>query len=898
MADRRFQLRTLLTLLVLATALPIAAFSAFLVWRSWQQQRAVLDRQNVDLVRAISVAVDGEIDKTTTALGALAAIDPLDGSDLGAARTLALRLLRQQASWESVLLVAAGGEILLDTADAHPLARRLENPALTRALASGRAEVSDLSREPDGAFAVLIAVPVVREGVVRSLLAVKSRAAALSAVLRDQNLPSSGVVTLLDGQGLIVARTRDEERYVGKPPSPDFTAAAHRMSEGSWRGVLLEGAPAYAALSRSPRTGWTVGLSFPARTIDGPIRRNFAQLGAVGLAFLGLGVLFSLVFGHFIARALARCAAAAARLARGEPLAVSPSRILEIDGLGQRLRESAATLEARQRERDQAAAERARALAAEQTARIASQRDRARLAVTLASIADAVVTTDTDGKVTMLNPVAAALTGWSEAEALGRPLDEVFEIAREGKPEPIPSPVAEALRERRNVAPSESIILRTRDGREIPIDDSAAAIGTADGGLLGAVLVFRDASEQRRAERQRQELLAQEQEARRRAEEMGRGKDEFIATVSHELRNPLNAIFGWVRLLRDASLDEAGREHGLDVIERNTRLQAQLVDDLLDMSRVVSGKLRLEMRPVDLGKVVAEAVEAIRPTAQAKELVLERAGEPGSFPIMGDADRLHQILWNLLTNAVKFTPKGGRVVVALSGAASEARLVVSDTGAGIEQDLLPHVFERFRQGASTAAREHGGLGIGLALVRHLVELHGGRVSASSDGPGAGARFTVRLPLIGERAILMHGGLEPDAPGAAEAAPRLDDVAVLVVEDDPDARELIAATLERAGATVAQAGSVPAALDSLVACPAHVLVSDIAMPTATGYDLIAAVRALPRLRALPSIALTAYGRGEDRERALAAGFDLHLGKPVEPTALVRAVALLAGRPGRP
>jgi PAS domain S-box-containing protein len=897
MADRRFHLRTLLTLLVLAAALPIAAFSAFLVWRSWQQQRAVLDRQNVDLARAISMAVDGEIDKTATALGALAALYPFDGPDIGAARTLALRLLAQHRSWESVLLVAAGGEVLLDTADAAPTARRLESPALARSLARGRAAVSDLTRDPDGSFYVLVAVPVIREGVARGVLAVKLRTAAFSGVLREQSLPSSGVVTLLDGQGLIVARTRNEERYIGQRPSEGFSAAAARMSEGSWRTVMREGVPAYAALSRSPRTGWIVGVGFPARTIDAPIRRSFAQLGAVGLAFLGLGVLLSLLFGRFIGRALASSAAAAARLARGEPLAASSSRILEIDGLAQRLRESAAILEARQRERDQAETERTRALAAEQAARIASERDQARLRVTLASIADAVVTTDTEGRITMLNPVAAALTGWSQEEALGRPLEDVFRIVREGEEEAAHSPVAEALRERRHVAPS-AITLRTRDGRAIPIDDSAAAIGTADGGLLGAVLVFRDASERRRAERQRQQLLAQEQEARRRAEEMGRGKDEFIATVSHELRNPLNAILGWVRLLRDASLDEAGRAHGLEVIERNTRLQAQLVDDLLDMSRVVSGKLRLEMRPVDLDKLAAEALDAIRPTAEAKELTLERSGEPGSLPIMGDSDRLHQILWNLLTNAVKFTPRGGRVEVALARSASEATLVVSDSGAGIERGFLPHVFERFRQGASTAAREHAGLGIGLALVRHLVELHGGQVSAESAGPGAGARFTVRLPLIGERALLMHGGLETEAPRADDETPRLDDIAVLVVEDDPDARELIATTLARAGATVAQAASVNAALESLVARPVQVLVSDIAMPAATGYDLIAAVRALPRLRGLPAIALTAYGRAEDREQALTAGFDLHLGKPVEPAALVRAVALLAGRPVGP
>jgi signal transduction histidine kinase/CheY-like chemotaxis protein len=741
MTERRFRFHSLLALLVVATALPVTLFSSYLVWRSWNQQGAMIDRQNIDLARAISVTVDGEIHSTATALGALAALDPLDGSDLPAARTLILRFLDQQPHWAGVALVSPDGRVLLDTADASPADRRIANPALSAAVTGLRPSVSDFYRDSAGVPSVLIAVPVVRNGAVRSLLVAQLRTISLSNVLRAQRLPTAGVVTLLDRQGLILARSRNEDRYAGKPPTAAFTAQAKGMNEGALRTVLLEGEPAYGAISRSPFTGWTVGLGFPASEIDGPMRRNFTQLGAVGLAFLGLGLALSFGLGRLTSNALAACAAAAGRLARGEPLAARPSRVVEIDRLARSLGESAVILEARQRERDEAAAERAREHA--------------------------------------------------------------------------------------------------------------------------------------------------------RAEELGRAKDEFIATLSHELRNPLNAILGWVRLLRDTALDPPARAHGLEVIERNTRLQAQLVDDLLDMSRVISGKLRLEMRPVDLGKLADEACDAIGPTAAAKEITLARAGGTGPFPIMGDADRLHQILWNLLTNAVKFTPKGGRVEVELSSAASEVRLRVSDSGIGIDPGLLPHVFERFRQGVSTAAREHGGLGIGLALVRHLVELHGGDVTAESDGAGRGARFTVTLPKIGEPALLMGGGLERD--GAASAAPpRLDGVAVLVVEDDPDARELIAVTLANAGATVSQAASVSAALEALAANPPQVLVSDIAMPTSTGYDLIAAVRTLPRLRGLPSIALTAYGRSEDRQRSLDAGFDLHLGKPVEPAALVRAVALLAAR----
>jgi PAS domain S-box-containing protein len=890
MTERRLRFPTLLALLVLATALPIGAFSTFLVWRSWQQQLAVLDRQNIDLVRAISAEVDAEIATTATALGALAALDPLDGSDVAAARTLVLRLLAQQPAWISVMLSTPAGELLLDTADAAPAGRRLENPVLRRAAASGRRAVSDLYLDPAGLPVVLVAVPVVRDGRVRSMLAAQLRTRAISDVLRGHDLPANGVVTLLDGQGRILARNRNEDRDLGKPPSPDFAAAARRMSEGTWQGTMLEGVPAYAALSRSPNTGWTVGLGLPAHEIDRPIQRSFAQLAAVGLAFLGLGTALSVVLGGVTARALGACAAAAARLARGESFVVRRSPIAEIDGLARSLAESAEVLEKRQRERDQADAARARAHAAEQAARIASERDQARLRVTLASIADAVVTTDADGNVTLLNAVAARITGWEEGEALGRPVDEVVRVVRESSGEPLPNPVAAALRERRAVGLSENCALRARDGQLIPIDDSAAAIAGADGAALGAVLVFRDVSERRRGERQRQQLLAQEQDARRRAEEIAREKDEFIATVSHELRNPLNAILGWVRLLGDSSLDEAGRRHGLEVIERNTRLQSQLVDDLLDMSRIVNGKLRLDMRPVDLRRLVAEAVEGIAPTAEAKGLKLSRDGGVGSLNILGDADRLHQVLWNLLTNAVKFTPRGGRVEVSLEAAGADAVLQVADSGVGIEPAFLPLVFERFRQGERSATRSQGGLGIGLALVRHLVELHGGQVSAASTGVGEGARFTVRLPLFDGRASSLRPA---EAVGATDdPVPRLDGLTTLVVEDDLDARELVTTTLSRAGAQVIEAATVSAALELLAELTPDALVSDIAMPEQTGYELIAAVRALPRLRALPAIALTAYGRAEDRERARAAGFDLHLGKPVEPTALIRAIARLA------
>jgi CheY-like chemotaxis protein len=372
------------------------------------------------------------------------------------------------------------------------------------------------------------------------------------------------------------------------------------------------------------------------------------------------------------------------------------------------------------------------------------------------------------------------------------------------------------------------------------------------------------------------------------AEALSRIKDEFVATVSHELRNPLNAIFGWVRLLQTGQIDEGSREHALQVIERNTRAQAQLVEDLLDMSRVITGKLRLEMRELDLGAVLEEAVEGVHPTAEAKALEVDVQIDPEAPRVLGDAERLRQVAWNLLSNAIKFTPKSGRIEASVFGAGSEVQLRVRDSGVGIERGLLPHVFERFRQGETDPSWGKAGLGIGLALVRHMVEAHAGRVEAASDGPGRGATFTVWLPAIGPRAVLAS--TERRAPAAArEAHGGLGGVRVLVVDDDADARDLICTTLRQHGARVTPAASVRDALEVLQSTTPEIVISDIAMPYANGYDLLAQLRALPRTAGVPVVAHTASNRAEDRARALAAGFELHVGKPVDPGALVQAVA---------
>jgi len=387
-------------------------------------------------------------------------------------------------------------------------------------------------------------------------------------------------------------------------------------------------------------------------------------------------------------------------------------------------------------------------------------------------------------------------------------------------------------------------------------------------------------------------LYKASQEARQAAEAANRAKDEFLATLSHELRTPLSPILGWVRLLRSGDLDAAASARGLEVIERNVRAQTQLIEDLLDVSRIITGKLRLEVRPMDLVAVVEAGIEAVRPAADAKNIQIEARLDPMASAMIGDPDRLQQVVWNLVSNAVKFTPKEGRVEVELFKVDSHARLRVKDTGKGIPPGFLPHVFDRLRQADSTSTRAHGGLGIGLAIVRHLVELHGGTVAAESGGEGKGAVFTVELPVS---AATGPPRLAPDSAAAQEGV-RLDGVRVMVVDDEADTRDLLSFSLRNYGAEVTALGSASEALAAIQRDKPDVLVSDIGLPGDDGYSLIRKVRALDEDRGgrVPAAALTAYAKDEDRTRAIAAGFQAHVPKPVELAELASVVASLAGR----
>jgi PAS domain S-box-containing protein len=408
--------------------------------------------------------------------------------------------------------------------------------------------------------------------------------------------------------------------------------------------------------------------------------------------------------------------------------------------------------------------------------------------------------------------------------------------------------------------------------------------------------------QRKQAESERDQLLVHEQTARAEAEAANRMKDEFLATLSHELRTPLNAMLGWTQLLRTRKFDEATHARALETVDRNTRSLANLIEDVLDVSRIIRGQLRLNVRPVQLVSVIEAAIDTVRPAAEAKAIRVRSVLDPLVGPVSGDSDRLQQIVWNLLSNAVKFTPKGGRVQVLLERVDSHVELTASDTGQGISAEFLPYVFDRFRQADSSTTRSYSGLGLGLAIVRHLVELHGGTVHAESQGEGQGATFIVKLPLMPvclkatdpER---VHPTVGNGVP--FENPPTLNGLRVLVVDDEADTREFLTAVLEECGADVTAIASAKEALEVITRLGPDVLISDIGMPGEDGYALIRKVRSLEsgRGKRIPAVALTAYAREEDRTQALLTGFQLHMSKPVSPAELAAVVANLAGRAGK-
>jgi PAS domain S-box-containing protein len=536
------------------------------------------------------------------------------------------------------------------------------------------------------------------------------------------------------------------------------------------------------------------------------------------------------------------------------------------------------------------------AAAVDVTAHALSVEVQATLAAILESSDDGIVGKNLQGTIISWNAGAERVFGYPASEAIGQSITMLLPPDR--------------LEEERGIIAKLCVgeridhfetVRRRKDGELIDVSISVSPIKDASGRIVGAAKIARDVTLRKRTDREREELLQRAEEARLAAEAASQAKDVFLATVSHELRTPLSPILAWSTMLRRGRVPGDKAMQAYETIERCARSQSQLIEDLLDVAGIVSGKMHLRLAPVDLESVIQAAVDVVRPAAEAKGIRIDTVLDTAVGPVSGDRDRLQQVVWNLLSNAIKFTPRGGRVHVALERVDSHVEIAVSDTGKGIAPAFLPYMFSRFTQADSGPRRASGGLGLGLAIARHIVELHGGTIHAESGGEGQGAAFTVKLPLM--VVARPAAGVEHRKPSDGGeprdvAFPRLDRLSILLVDDEPDSNEVIRAVLASCGAEVRAANSVDQALAELNGWTPDVLVSDIGMPEKDGYELISALRTQDGpLRTIPAIALTAYASVDDRVRLLAAGFQTHVPKPVEPIELVTVIANAARAAGK-
>ncbi|HEY9804173.1 MAG TPA: ATP-binding protein [Leptolyngbyaceae cyanobacterium] len=733
-------------LLVAGALLPVVLFAVTVVHKLSVNERAASERRLLMATRNLTQDVEREVSSTTRTLQALAASERLDQDDLKTFYKEAQRTVQTQPTWLGVILLTPDGQQIINTfrpfGTALPLANEPESVRLV--VKTHQPTVGYLAfARVKAQWAFPVRVPVMRGGKVRYVLTALISSEALTSIIRSKT-PVDGewTRTVIDGRGIVVARTRNPERFVGKPGTPSFLKRIASKTEDVYHETTLEGNQVYVAFSRTNFSRWTTAVVVPIDVIESPGRRAMWFVVGSGLGLLVVSGLGAIALSRSMSVDITSAAAAAEALAKGEYPCISPSSIKEVALLGKALEFSADLLQQRERERD--------------------------------------------------------------------------------------------------------------------------------------------------------EHLRQSEVARAEAEAANRLKDEFLITVSHELRTPLNGILGWAQLLRAGRLNPEKAHLAITTIERNAKAQAQLVDDLLDVSRIITGKLHLELQLLNLNTVIMTAVDSVRHAAEMKNIELQvQLAHVES--ILGDQNRLQQIVWNLLSNAVKFTPEGGKVEVNLRQIGSFVELMVRDTGMGIKSEFLPYVFERFRQADGSTTRKFGGLGLGLAIARHLVELHGGTVQADSEGEGKGATFTVKLPVTARQAKICTSPNTPgdSAPCLPESLHGLEGVRVLVVDDEPDARDIVRAALMQQGAEVYTCASAAEGLKQVFTWKPTVILCDIGMPQEDGYDFIRKVREEERNSGsqIPAVAVTAFAREEDRLKAIASGYQTHFPKPIEPTQLAAVVASL-------
>ncbi len=877
--------------------LAIACGLALLALADHQKHRAA--ETGIELSRALSIAVDGELQRSVSALQALAADPHGQAGDLVRFRELLDRAVATRPDWTEAIVHDTDGRMLLNTSipAGEPLPPTAESESLQEVLRTSRLVIGSLRRGSRGSYRFPVRVPVMDRGALRYVLTAVVDPSAFVTLLGRQRLPPDWVVSVFDTTGRRVARSRRHEEFLGQEAAPGLKALMERRpSEGAGTTLALEGDRVYTAYVRSPATGWTVAIGIPPAVVESAAFDSLLVYGGGTLLSIGLGIVAAILVARRIIAPMAELSAAARALGRREPFAPPATDIAEIREVGD-------SLVAAAEQRDRAEAEREDLLGRERDARAAAE--------ALAAVARTINTLDLDAALQNITESACALLRAHVATLFrvdsdsGSLLLVAGEAPRGGAPtRNIVVPrgtglVGLAVQARAAVVSTDLLA----DPRIVYPPDMRARVEAAlhrvglavplmvQGRITGALFVgalpgrtfsaddVRAAStfaDQAASAIANAELFLEMQRA-------NRAKDEFLAMLGHELRNPLNAIGSAASLLAIGDGGAEMTQRARAVINRQVQHLARLVEDLLDVSRVTSGKVVLMREPTDLADVAASAFASWRASARFARHRVELETAPAW--VEADPTRLEQVLGNLLANALKYTPSGGLITVRVRAEGESAVLEVQDTGAGIPPELLSKVFDLFVQGERTLDRSQGGLGIGLTLTRALVEIHGGTVEAHSDGAGHGATFTIRLPRIPAPPAAAPPPEPAPATPAATGVPRR----ILLVEDNADAREMLRAQLAQDGHEVHAAADGPTGVDMAAAVRPDVVFIDIGLPGIDGYEVARRLRATERGRSMLLVALTGYGQADDRRRALDAGCDLHVTKPVFPERLAEILA---------
>jgi PAS domain S-box-containing protein len=846
-------LGTYLRRLTLGTLMPLIVFSALATLALVEQQRDTLQRGAQARVLALSTAVDAELRNSIGALRTLATAASLEAGNLQSFHQRASRVAAEHPEWLTLTLLQPSGQQLLNTRrpfgeplPVSPDPASVAEVVRTRAPAIGRLTRGVLIDQ----FAFPIRVPVLSaDGEVRYVLSAAVNPASVKRLLDAQRFPPQWVATVLDADRKIVARTKAFETMLGQPASQSLQAALNNTAEGWFRGATLEETQVYTPFIRSASTGFAVALGIPATEVDSAAWQALVITAGGAIAALLAAFIVAWWLGRSIAAPVEALAAQARALAAGVPGAtLTPTRLREM-----------AELETVFQQAGQAVRER--------------ERTQHQLAAVTGNATVGLFMLDTAGRCTFMNPAAEAMTGYGASEMAGRALQDLVYRNGSGNTD---APLVRALLDIEQQHRDEDVFVH-RSGSPYPVAISASPI-RADGIVVGTIVEVRDISHEKHAEAERQDMLIREQHAREEAESANRAKDEFLAMLGHELRNPLAAITTASHVLQIATTEETAAE-AQAVIKRQARHLASLVNDLLDAGRVASGKIELKRAPVELAGLVRRVASTLGPGGRPAEHQLALLLQPAW--VAGDATRLEQVLSNLLVNAIRYTPPGGHITVSVQAEAADVLLTVEDDGAGIPPELLPRIFALFVQGDRGIERSQGGLGIGLTLVRRLVELHGGTVSAASEGVDRGSRFDVRLPRIEPPSRAE----EPAAlPTQKPAPPRR----VLIIEDNDDARGMLGRALRSAGHEVHERTDGPGGAEAAIQLHPDVAIIDIGLPGSNGYEVARRIRRNGAGQAMVLVALTGYNQPDDQQKSFEAGFDVHAAKPIDPQALLKLV----------